>query len=126
MGFIKEFKDFAMRGNVIDIAVGMVIGAAFQSVVNSLVADIIMPPIGMLLNGVDFIHLKINLNDNVAISYGKFIQSVISFTIVAFAIFMMIKVMNALKKKELETPSQPVAKSEEALLLTEIRDLLKK
>jgi large conductance mechanosensitive channel len=126
MGFIKEFKDFAMRGNVIDIAVGMVIGAAFQSIVNSLVADIIMPPIGMLLNGVDFVNLKINLNDKVAISYGKFIQSIISFTVVAFAIFMMIKVMNALKKKELETPPQPVAKSDEALLLTEIRDLLKK
>jgi large conductance mechanosensitive channel len=126
MGLIKEFKDFAMRGNVIDIAIGMVIGAAFQSIVNSLVADIIMPPIGMLLNGVNFIDLKINLNDQVAISYGKFIQSIISFTIVAFAIFIMIKVMNALKKKELKTPPQPVAKSDEALLLTEIRDLLKK
>jgi len=126
MSLLKEFKDFAMRGNVIDIAVGVVIGAAFQSVVNSLVADIIMPPIGMLLQGVDFVHLKIQLNETVAISYGKFIQSIISFLIVAFAIFTMIKVMNAMRKKEKERPAQPATKSDEALLLTEIRDLLKK
>jgi large conductance mechanosensitive channel len=126
MGLLKDFKNFAMRGNVIDIAVGMVIGAAFQSIVNSLVADILMPPLGMLLNGVDFIHLKIQLNDDVSINYGKFIQSIVSFIIVAFAIFMMIKMMNALRKKELEKPAEPAAKSDEVLLLTEIRDLLKK
>jgi large conductance mechanosensitive channel len=126
MGLLKDFKNFAMRGNVIDIAIGMVIGAAFQSIVNSLVADILMPPLGMLLNGVDFVHLKIQLNDEVAINYGKFIQSVVSFIIVAFAIFMMIKIMNAMRKKELEKPAEPAAKSDEVLLLTEIRDLLKK
>jgi large conductance mechanosensitive channel len=136
MGLAKEFKDFAMRGNVVDMAVGIIIGGAFGKIVSSLVNDIIMPPIGLMIGGVDFSDLKINLKQasvdaagnavaEVTLNYGAFIQTAIDFTIVAFAIFMMIKAMNSLKKKEEEKPSAPPAPPKEEVLLTEIRDLLK-
>lgn len=133
MGFAKEFKEFAVRGNVVDMAVGIVIGAAFGKIVSSLVADVIMPPIGWLIGGVDFSDLVATLpalmegREPVLIAYGKFIQTVLDFTIVAFAIFMVIKGINRMKRKEeaKPTPAAPPAPSKEELLLTEIRDLLK-
>ena len=131
MSMIKEFKDFAMRGNVVDMAVGIVIGAAFGKIVASLVKDVIMPPIGLLLGGVDFGNLMITLKSAVgdtpavALKYGVFINTVIEFTIVAFAIFMVIKGMNAMKKKEEAAPPEPPKPSNEEVLLTEIRDSLK-
>lgn len=124
MKLIQEFKTFAMKGNVVDMAVGIIIGAAFGKIVTSLVADVIMPPIGLLVGGIDFSSLSISLTSGVVIKYGLFINTVIDFIIVAFAIFMMIKAINRLKKKE-EEKSTPTPK-EEVLLLTEIRDLLKK
>ncbi len=138
MGFIKEFKQFAMRGNVLDMAVGIIIGGAFGKIVSSFVADVIMPPIGVLLGGVDFSSLKLTIkeavmndaggiaNPAVTINYGVFINTVIDFIIIAFAIFMVIKAMNNLKKKEEAAPAPPPAPSNEEKLLTEIRDLLKK
>jgi large conductance mechanosensitive channel len=132
MGMIKEFKEFAMRGNVVDMAVGIVIGAAFGAIVKSLVADVIMPPIGLLLGGMDFSNLSFVIKEAtetaeaVVIKYGVFINTVIEFIIVAFAIFMVIKGMNQLKKKEEEKPAPPPAPSKEETLLAEIRDLLKK
>jgi large conductance mechanosensitive channel len=138
MSIIKEFKQFAMRGNVLDMAVGIIIGGAFGKIVSSFVADVIMPPIGVLLGGVDFSSLKIVIKqavlDNagaiakpaVTLNYGLFINTVIDFIIIAFAIFMMIKAMNNLKKKEEAAPAPPPAPSNEEKLLTEIRDLLKK
>ena len=131
MSMIKEFKDFARRGNVVDMAVGIVIGAAFGKIVASLVKDVIMPPIGLLLGGVDFGNLMITLKSAVgdtpavALKYGVFINTVIEFTIVAFAIFMVIKGMNAMKKKEEAAPPEPPKPSNEEVLLTEIRDSLK-
>lgn len=134
MSFIKEFKEFAVKGNVVDMAVGIIIGAAFGKIVSSLVADVVMPPIGWLIGGVDFSDLAVVLpaviegNPAVTIAYGKFLQTVIDFTIVAFAIFMVIKLINRLKRKEAEAPAAPPAPPEptkEELLLTEIRDLLK-
>ena len=134
MGFAKEFKEFAVRGNVVDMAVGIVIGAAFGKIVSSLVADVFMPPIGWLIGGVDFSDLAVILpaliegREPVLIAYGKFIQTVLDFTIVAFAIFMVIKGINRMKRKEEVEPAAPVAEpvpSKEELLLTEIRDLLK-
>jgi large conductance mechanosensitive channel len=131
MSFIKEFREFAVKGNVVDMAVGIIIGAAFGKVVSSLVSDVFMPPLGWMIGGVDFSDLAIVLPEMiegkgpVPILYGKFIQTILDFTIVAFAIFMMIKVINRLKKKEAEAPSEPPAPSKEELLLTEIRDLLK-
>jgi large conductance mechanosensitive channel len=136
MSLISEFKAFAMRGNVVDMAVGIIIGAAFGKIVTSLVNDVIMPPIGVLVGGVDFSDLSIKIKDAavdaagaeipaVTINYGQFVQTTIDFIIVAFAIFMMIKVMNSLKKKEEEKPAAPAAPSKEEVLLTEIRDLLK-
>ncbi|MGB9098083.1 large-conductance mechanosensitive channel protein MscL [Erwinia sp.] len=130
MSLFKEFRDFAMRGNVVDLAVGVIIGAAFGKIVSSLVANIIMPPLGLLIGGVDFKSfgwvLKPAVGDTPAVvmQYGIFIQTVFDFVIVAFAIFMAIKLMNKLhQKKEVE---KPVAKpSAEETLLTEIRDLLK-
>lgn len=130
MGMMKEFKAFAMRGNVIDIAVGIVIGAAFGKIVSSFVADVIMPPLGMLLGNVNFADLAIILKKAsgevaaVTLNYGKFIQSVADFVIIAFAIFMVIKGMNSLRKKEAEAPAKPPAPSKEETLLAEIRDLL--
>ncbi|MDA8422046.1 MAG: large-conductance mechanosensitive channel protein MscL [Nitrospiraceae bacterium] len=131
MGMMKEFKAFAMRGNVADMAVGIVIGAAFGKIVSSLVADVIMPPIGMLLGKINFADLAVTLKEAsggaaaVTLNYGKFIQSLVDFVIIAFAIFIVIKGMNSLKKQESETPPQAQAPSREELLLTEIRDALK-
>jgi large conductance mechanosensitive channel len=129
MGFIKEFKAFAMRGNVMDMAVGIVIGAAFGKIVTSLVNDVIMPPIGMLLGGVDFSSLGATLkaagagSPAVVLKYGVFINAIIDFLIVAFAIFLVIKGMNALKRKQEAAPAAPPLQE---TLLREIRDLLKK
>ncbi len=130
MSMMSEFKAFAMRGNVIDLAVGVVIGAAFGKIVTSLVNDVIMPPIGYLIGGVDFSNYKYVItaagadgSGEVAIQYGAFINTMIQFTIVAFAIFMVVKAINRLSKKEEEAaPSAPPA---DVILLTEIRDLLK-
>jgi large conductance mechanosensitive channel len=132
MSFVSEFKSFAMKGNVVDMAVGIIIGAAFGKIVASLVKDIIMPPIGMLVGGVNFSELAYVIQQAqgdvaaVAINYGLFIQSIVDFLIVAFAIFMAIKVMNSLKKKEEVAPVAPATPSTEVVLLTEIRDLLKR
>ncbi len=131
MSMMKEFKDFAVKGNAVDMAVGIVIGAAFGKIVSSLVSGVIMPPIGVLLGGVDFSELAYVLKaavgeaPAVVIKYGAFIQTVIDFTIIAFAIFMLIRGLNSLKKKEEEAPKAPPAPSAEETLLTEIRDLLK-
>ncbi len=131
MGFMKEFKEFAVKGNVVDMAVGIIIGAAFGKIVSSFVGDVIMPPIGVLLGGVDFTNLAFTIKEPsgelpaVMISYGKFIQTLIDFTIIAFAIFIVIKVINSLKRKEEEAPKAPPAPKAEEVLLTEIRDLLK-
>ena len=132
MKIIQEFKAFAMKGNVIDMAVGIIIGAAFGKIVSSIVNDIIMPPIGLLVGGVDFKDLKIVMKATegdapaVTLNYGNFLQVTFDFLIVAFAIFMVIKAMNAAKKKEEAAPSAPPAPTKEETLLTEIRDLLKK
>jgi large conductance mechanosensitive channel len=131
MSLVSEFKEFAMRGNVVDMAVGIVIGGAFGKIVSSFVGDVLMPPLGMLLGGVDFSDLVITLKaavDNtpaVTWSYGKFIQTIVDFVIVAFAIFMLIKAMNAVKKKEAAKPAESPKPSAEEVLLSEIRDLLK-
>ncbi len=131
MGMLKEFKEFAMKGNVIDLAVGIVIGAAFGKIVSSLVSDIIMPPIGLLVGGVNFTDLSITLKEAVGetpavtLNYGNFIQVAFDFVIVAFAIFMLVKAINATKRKKEAAPAPPPAPSKEEVLLTEIRDLLK-
>ncbi|MCA7015327.1 large-conductance mechanosensitive channel protein MscL [Dickeya dadantii] len=131
MSFIKEFREFAMRGNVVDLAVGVVIGAAFGKIVSSLVSDIIMPPLGLLIGGVDFKQFHWVLREAqgniaaVSINYGVFIQNIFDFIIVAFAIFMAIKLMNKLRRTQQEEPSAPPKISAEEKLLTEIRDLLK-
>ncbi len=122
MKLVQEFKTFAMKGNVVDMAVGIIIGAAFGKIVTSLVSDVIMPPIGLLLGGIDFSKLSVSLAYGVTIKYGLFINTIIDFIIIAFAIFMMIKGMNTLRKKEATAP----APREEVVLLTQIRDLLKK
>jgi len=128
---MKEFKQFAMRGNVVDMAVGIIIGAAFGKIVSSLVNDVIMPPIGLLLGGVDFSSFMITLKQAmgdvpaVTLSYGVFINTVIDFLIVAFAIFLVIKGINTMKRKQEEAPAEPPAPSKQETLLTEIRDLLK-
>ncbi|NNF42513.1 MAG: large-conductance mechanosensitive channel protein MscL [Phycisphaerales bacterium] len=136
MGMIQEFKEFAMRGNVVDMAVGIVIGAAFGKIVSSFVADVVMPPIGMITGGIDFSEQAITLQEAqvvdgdevaaVTINYGAFINTVIDFVIIAFAIFMVIKLMNAAKKKEEAAPAEPPKPSAEVQLLTEIRDQLKR
>ena len=132
MGMMKEFKAFAMKGNVLDMAIGIIIGAAFGKIVSSFVADVIMPPIGMLFGGVDFSNLSWVLKEAtetaeaVTINYGAFINTVIDFVIIAFAIFMVVKGINSAKKKEEEKPAAPPKPSEEVQLLTEIRDSLKK
>jgi len=129
---VNEFKTFAMKGNVVDMAVGIIIGAAFGGIVTSLVSDVIMPPIGALIGGIDFSALSVKLSNPlngakpVEILYGKFLNTVINFIIVAFAIFMLVKGMNRLKKKEEAAPSAPAAPSDEVVLLTQIRDLLGK
>ncbi len=120
-----------MRGNVIDMAVGIVIGVAFGKIVSSFVADVVMPPLGLLLGGVDFKDLAIVLKDAigdtpaVVIAYGQFIQTIVDFVIIAFVIFLVVKAMNSLKAKEEAAPSAPPAPTKEEVLLTEIRDLLK-
>ena len=131
MGMMQEFKKFAMRGNVVDMAVGIIIGGAFGKIVASFVNDVIMPPLGILIGGVNFSDLAITLKEAagetpaVMIKYGAFIQTLVDFTIIAFAIFMAVKAMNSLKQKEEEKPAAPPAPSKEEVLLTEIRDLLK-
>ncbi len=134
MKIISEFKAFAMKGNVIDMAVGIIVGAAFGKIVSSIVTDIIMPPIGLLVGGVNFSDLKFVMKEATATSpavtlnYGNFLQVTFDFLIVAFAIFMVIKAMNAAKRKEAApaAPPAPPAPTKEEALLTEIRDLLKK
>lgn len=133
MGFIKEFKEFAMRGSVVDLAVGVVIGGAFGKIVTSLVDDVIMPPIGFITGGVDFSSLKYTLTEaneaagvtEVAIKYGNFINVIIQFLIVAFCIFMVIKGLNSLKKQEEVAPAAAPVATKEEVLLAEIRDILK-
>ena len=140
MKLISEFKSFAMRGNVVDMAVGIIIGGAFGKIVSSVVSDVIMPPIGLLLGGVKFTDLKLVMKEpvldaagaiqtaGVSINYGNFIQTTVDFLIIAFAIFMMIKAMNTLKRKEEVAPEvvpEPPAPTKEEILLTEIRDILK-
>jgi len=132
MGMLKEFKEFAVKGNVVDMAVGIIIGGAFGKIITSLVGDVIMPPIGVALGGVDFSNLSIIVQEAidkkpaVVISYGKFMQTIIDFLIIAFAIFMAVKAMNSLKKKEAEATAAPAAPPNQEVLLAEIRDLLKK
>lgn len=137
MSFIKEFKDFAVKGNVVDMAVGIIIGGAFGKIVSSVVNDVIMPPIGLLMGGVNFTDLKLTMKaaqldavtgktvEAVTLNYGKFLQTTVDFIIVAFAIFLMVKAMNALKKKEAAKPAAPPAPTKEEMLLTDIRDILK-
>ncbi|MCW8856343.1 MAG: large-conductance mechanosensitive channel protein MscL [Kangiella sp.] len=132
MGMLSEFKKFAMKGNVVDMAVGIIIGVAFGKIVSSFVNDILMPPLGILLGGMDFTALAFTIKEAVGeqaavtINYGSFIQTAIDFIIVAFAIFMMINAMNRLSRKEEAKPAAPPKPSPEQELLTEIRDLLKK
>jgi large conductance mechanosensitive channel len=138
MKWLQEFKTFAIRGNVVDMAVGIVIGAAFGKIVSSIVADVIMPPIGVLIGGVDFSKLAITLKaaipatadtaakEAVKLNYGNFIQSIVDFIIIAFAIFMLVKGINALKRNEAAKPSEPPPQSPEVMLLTDIRDILRK
>jgi large conductance mechanosensitive channel len=129
MSIVTEFKEFAIKGNVVDLAVGVIIGAAFGKIVTSLVTDVIMPPIGVLIGGVDFSKLAFTLvpangaATAVLISYGKFIQTVVDFTIVAAVIFLVVKAINSMKKKAAAEPAPPPAQE---VLLREIRDLLKK
>lgn len=131
MSMMSEFKDFAMKGNVVDMAVGIVIGGAFGKIVSSFVADVLMPPIGLMLGNVDFSDLSVTLKaasegaEAVMVRYGVFIQTVIDFVIIAFAIFMVVKAMNSMKKKEEAAPAAPAAPSNEEVLLTEIRDALR-
>lgn len=132
MKVLDEFKTFAIKGNVIDMAVGIIIGAAFGKIVTSVLSDIIMPPIGLLLGGVNFTDLKVVLKaatdaaPAVTWNYGNFIQVIIDFMIVAFAVFLLIKAINSAKKKEEAAPEAPPAPTKDQVLLTEIRDLLKK
>jgi large conductance mechanosensitive channel len=131
MGFVKEFKSFAMRGNVMDMAVGIVIGVAFGKIVTSLVNDVIMPPIGLLMGGVDFSHLAVTLKaaagsaPAITLKYGMLINTIIDFLIVVFAIFLVVKGMNALKRKKEEAPAAPPPPSVEERLLRDIRDILR-
>lgn len=132
MGLVKEFKDFAMRGNVVDLAVGVIIGGAFGKIVTSFVNDVLMPPIGVLLGGLDFKEFKATLVEAadkkaaVTLNYGMFMQNIIDFLIIAGVIFLFIKAINATRKKDnAASPPVPPAPSNEEVLLTEIRDLLK-
>lgn len=131
MSMMSEFKNFAMRGNVVDMAVGIVIGGAFGKIVSSFVADVLMPPIGIMLGNVDFSDLAVTLQGAtdggaaVMLRYGVFLQTVVDFVIIAFAIFLVVKAMNTMKKKEEAAPAPPPAPSKEETLLTEIRDALR-
>lgn len=137
MGFVKEFKEFAMRGNVLDMAVGIIIGGAFGKIVSSFVSDVIMPPLGMLIGGINFTNLKLVLKHavveggqvvtpEVSLNYGNFLQQTLDFLIVAFAIFLLVKGVNQFTRKKEEKPAEPAATPPDVQLLTEIRDLLKK
>jgi large conductance mechanosensitive channel len=132
MKFLDEFKKFAMKGNMVDMAVGIIIGAAFGKIVSSLVNDVLMPPLGLLLGGVNFTDLKLVMKaatettPAVTWNYGNFLQVTIDFLIVAFAVFLLVKAINAAKKKEEAAPAAPPAPTKDQALLTEIRDLLKK
>jgi large conductance mechanosensitive channel len=142
MSIVKEFKEFAMRGNIVDMAVGIIIGSAFGKIISSVVSDVLMPPVGMAIGRVDMKDFKLVLQkaapavmdggqvvkqavNEVALKYGMFIQTIIDFLLVAFCIFLVIKVINRMKKKEESKPVEPPAPSKEEILLTEIRDLLK-
>lgn len=131
MSMMSEFKNFAMRGNVVDMAVGIVIGGAFGKIVSSFVADVLMPPIGIMLGNVDFSDLAVTLQGAtdggaaVMLRYGVFLQTVVDFVIIAFAIFLVVKAMNTMKKKDEAAPAAPPAPSKEETLLTEIRDALR-
>jgi large conductance mechanosensitive channel len=131
MGMVQDFRDFAMRGNVVDMAVGIVVGGAFGKITTSFVNDVLMPPIGLLLGGVDFSGLALTLKqatgeaEAVTLNWGAFVNTVVDFVIIAFAIFLVIKVMNAARKKEEQAPAAPPAPSKEEVLLTEIRDALR-
>lgn len=131
MSFLQEFKAFAVKGNVVDLAVGIIIGAAFGKIVSSFVGDIIMPPLGLLIGGINFTDLAVTLRPAegaapaVVLAYGKFIQTIIDFVIVAFAIFVGVKAINKLKREEAKAPTLPPAPSKEEVLLTDIRDILK-
>ena len=131
MGIIKEFQDFAVKGNVVDMAVGIIIGGAFGTIVKSLVDDVIMPPIGLALGGIDFSEIVITLQEATAdaeavtINIGSFINNVIAFLVVAWAVFMLVKAMNSLKKKAEEAPAEPAAPPKSEVLLEEIRDAIK-
>jgi large conductance mechanosensitive channel len=130
MGFIQEFKTFISKGNVMDLAIGVIIGAAFGKIVTSLVEDLIMPVIGKIIGGVDFTGLKYVISgsgkDEVALRYGNFIQTTLNFLIIAFCIFLMVKALNAMKRKQEEAPAPPPEVPADVKLLTEIRDLLAK
>jgi large conductance mechanosensitive channel len=121
---LKEFRDFINRGNVIDLAVAVIIGAAFTAIVNSLVDDLIMPLIGMLLGGIDFTSLSITVG-SATLNYGNFIQAVINFLLIAFVVFLIVRTINNMQKKQVEEPTSPPEPSDEVKLLTEIRDALK-
>ena len=130
MGMMKEFKEFAAKGNMLDMAVGIIVGAAFGKIITSLVSDVLMPPVGLIIGGVDFKTLKLTLKQAVGdtaavtLNYGVFIQTIVDFVIVAFAIFLLIKGVNAMRKKQEEAPAAPALPTQE-ILLGEIRDLLK-
>jgi large conductance mechanosensitive channel len=130
MSVVKEFRDFISRGNVLDLAVGVIIGAAFGKITASAVGDILTPPLGLLIGGVDFTGLKLAIGGTaekpVTINYGSFLQTCFDFAIVAFCIFLVVKAFNAMKKKEEAAPAAPAPPSNQEVLLTEIRDLLKK
>lgn len=131
MSMVQEFKDFAIKGNAVDMSVGIIIGAAFGKIVSSMVADVIMPPIGVLVGGANFTDLALTIKEAVGdtpavvLKYGNFLQSVVDFTIIAFAIFMVVKLINKLKKQQVEAPAPIPEPTKEELLLAEIRDLLK-
>jgi large conductance mechanosensitive channel len=131
-GFLKEFREFAVKGNVVDMAIGIIIGAAFGKIVTSLVADVITPPLGYLIGGIDFTQMAIAFpawqdgKPPVVLSYGKFIQTVFDFSIVAFAIFLLVKGINSLKRKQEAAPAAPAAPTRQEVLLEQIRDLLAK
>ncbi|VTU07044.1 large-conductance mechanosensitive channel [Actinobacillus indolicus] len=130
MSILKEFREFAVKGNVVDLAVGVIIGGAFGKIVSSLVSDVVMPPIGWLIGGVDFKDLAIVIQEKqgeaeaVMIKYGAFLQNVFDFLIIAMAVFAMVKIINNLKKAPVEEPAAPAEPTAEEKLLTEIRDLL--
>jgi large conductance mechanosensitive channel len=137
MGMIKEFKEFAVKGNMLDLAVGIIIGGAFGKVVSSIVADILMPPLGLLIGGINFADIKIKLKDAlvdamgksheaVTLNIGNFIQSLVDFTIIAFAVFLIVKAINRMNRKAAEAPAPPAPPTKQEELLAEIRDLLRK